>query len=67
MKILLKNFLATMQARVVISSMQVDTDLLYRRIDNQSSIPYSSLYLSDFLSFHTLNYKAFHHRFYSNP
>ena len=44
-----------MQARVVILGMQVDKDVLYRGIANQLSPIYSSLYLSDFLSFHTLN------------
>ena len=34
--------------------MQVDDDLLYRGIENQPSPAYSSLYLSNFLSFHTL-------------
>ena len=47
-----------MQARVVIFGMQVDDYVLYRGIANQSSA-YSSLYLSSFLSFHTLNNKFF--------
>ena len=34
--------------------MQVDNDVLYRGIANQPSPAYSSLYLSDFLSLHTL-------------
>ena len=44
-----------MQARVVIFGKQVDNDVLYRGIANQHSHAYSSLYLSDFLSFHILN------------
>ena len=44
-----------MQARVFIFGMQVDNDVLYRGIANQLSRVYSSLYLSNFLSFHTLN------------
>ena len=43
-----------MQARVVIFGMHVDNDVLYRGIANQPSPAYSSLYLSDFLSFHIL-------------
>ena len=43
-----------MQARVVIFGMQVDNDVLYRGIAIQPTPAYSSLYLSDFLSFHTL-------------
>ena len=35
--------------------MQVENDVLYRGIANQPSLAYSSLYLSDFLSVHTLN------------
>ena len=52
-----------MQARVVIFGMQVDNDVLYRRIANQPSPAYSSLYLFNFLSFHTLNDEFFCHRF----
>ena len=48
-----------MQARVVIFGMQVDNDVLYRGIVNQPSPAYSSLYLSDFLSFHTFNDEIF--------
>ena len=44
-----------MQARVVIFGKQVDNDVLYRGIANQHSHMYSSLYLSNFLSFHILN------------
>ena len=43
--------------------MQVDSDELYRGIANQPTHAYSSLYLSDFLSFHTLNDKIFRQRF----
>ena len=48
-----------MQVRVVIFGMQVDNDVLYRGIANQPSSAYFSLYLSDFLSFHTLNDEIF--------
>ena len=47
-----------MQARVFIFGMQVDNDVLYRGIANQLSA-YSSQYLSDCLSFHTLNDEIF--------
>ena len=43
-----------MQSRMLIFGMQVDDDLLYHGIENQPSPSYSSLYLSNFLSFHTL-------------
>ena len=43
-----------MQATMLIFGMQVDDDLLYRGIENQPSPAYLSLYLSSFLSFHTL-------------
>ena len=39
--------------------MQVDNDVFYRAIINQPSPAYSSMYLSDFLSFHTLNDEIF--------
>ena len=48
-----------MQARVVIFGEQVDNDVLYRGIANQPSPAYSSLYLSNFLSFDTLNDEIF--------
>ena len=59
MKFFVKDFCETLQARLVIFGMQVDTDVLYRGIANQPSPAYSSLYLSDFLSFHTLNDEIF--------
>ena len=58
-----------MQARVVIIGEQVDNDVLYRGIANQKflrtrhSPAYSSLYLSHFLSFHTMNDEIFRQRF----
>ena len=52
-----------LQARVVIFGMQVDDDVLYRGIANQPSPAYFSLYLSHFLSFHTLNDEIFRQRF----
>ena len=59
MKFFVKDFCETVQARVVIIGMQVDNDVLYRGIANQSSHAYSSLYLSDFLSFPSLNNEIF--------
>ena len=54
MKFFVKDFCETVQARVVIFGMQVDNDVSYRGIANQPSPAYSSLYSSNFLSFHTL-------------
>ena len=59
MKCFVKDVCETVLARVVIFGMQVDNDVLYRGIANQPSPAYSSLYLSDFLSFHTLNGEIF--------
>ena len=59
MKIFVKDFCETVQAKVVIFGMQVDNDVLYRGIANQPSPAYSSLYLSNFLSFHTFNDEIF--------
>ena len=55
-----------MQARVVIFGMLVDNDVLYRGIANQPSPAFSSLYLSNVLSFHTLNNEVFRQRFMWN-
>ena len=63
MKFFVKDFCETVQARVVIFSMQADNDVLYRGIANQPSPAYSSLYLSNFLSFHILNDEIFRQRF----
>ena len=65
MKFFVKDFCETVQARVVIFGMQVDNDVVYCGIVNQSSSAYSSLYmyLSNFLSFHTSNDEIFHQRF----
>ena len=63
MKLFVKDFCETNQARVVIFGMQVYNDVLYRGIANQPSPAYSSMYLSNFLSFHTLNDKIFRQRF----
>ena len=54
MKFFVKDFCETVQARVVIFGEQVDNDVLYSDIANQPSPAYSSLFLSNFLSFHTL-------------
>ena len=63
MKFFVKDFYETVQARVVILCKQVDNDILYRGIANQPSPAYSSLYLSDFLSFLILNDENFRQRF----
>ena len=52
-----------MQASLIMFGMQVDNDVLYREIADEPSHAYSSLYLSDFLSFHTLNNEIFRNRF----
>ena len=59
MKFFVKDFCETVLARVFIFGMQIDNDVLYRGIANQPSPAYSSLYLSDFLSVHTLNDEIF--------
>ena len=63
MKFFVEDFCETVQTRVVIFGKQVDNDVLYRWTANQPSLAYSSLYLSDFLSFHTLNDENFRQRF----
>ena len=63
MKFFVKDFCETVQAGVVIFGEQVDNDVLYRGIANQPSSAYSSLYLSNFLSFHTMNDEIFRQRF----
>ena len=63
MKFFVKDFCKTVQAIVIIFGEQVDNDVLYRGIANQPSPAYSSLYLSNFLSFHTLNDEIFRQRF----
>ena len=62
-KFFVKDFCETVEARVVIFGMQVDNDVVYRGIANQPSPPYSSLCLSNFISFHTLNDEIFQQRF----
>ena len=59
MKFFVKDFCETVQDTVFIFGMQVDNDVLYRGIANQPSDAYSSLYLSYFLSFYTLNDEIF--------
>ena len=63
MKFFVKDSSETVLARVIIFGMQVDNDVLYPGIVNQPSPAYSSLYLSNFLSFHTLNDEIFRQRF----
>ena len=62
-KFFVKDFCETVQARVVIFGMQIDNGVVYHGIANQPSPAYSSLYLSNFLSFHTLNDEIFQQRF----
>ena len=62
-KFFVKDFCEIVQARVVIFGMQVDNDVLYSGIANQPSPAYSSMCLSNFLSFHTLNDEIFRQRF----
>ena len=52
-----------MQARRVIFGIQIDDDMLYCGIANQPSPAYSSLYLPNFLSFHTFSDEIFRQRF----
>ena len=59
MKFFVKDFCETVKTRVVIFGMWVDNDVLYPGIANQPSPAYSSLCLSDFLSFHILNNEIF--------
>ena len=66
MKFFVKDFCETVKARVFIFGEHVDNDVLYRGIANQPSPAYSSLYLSDFLSFHTLDDENFLQRFLCN-
>ena len=63
MKIFVKDFCENLQGRVHIFGMLVDNDVLYRGIARQPSNAYSSLNLSDFLSFHTLYNDIFCQRF----
>ena len=59
MKFFVKDFCLTMQARVIVLCMQLDNNVVYHWIANHLSHAYSSLYLSDFLSFHILNNEIF--------
>ena len=63
MKFFVNDFCKTVQARLVIFGEHVDDDVLYCGIANQPSPAYSYLYLSIFLSFHTLNNEIFRLRF----
>ena len=56
---LAKDFFTTLQARMVIFSIQIDDNLLYCGTENQASLAYIFLYLSEFLSFLTLNMQCF--------
>ena len=59
MKFFVKDCCEAVQARVFIFGMRVDNDELNRGISNRPSPSYSSLYLSNFLSFLTLNNEIF--------
>ena len=59
MKYFAKDFCVTVQAGVVIFCIQVDNDRLYQGSGNQPSPAYSSLYLSDCLSYQILNNEIF--------
>ena len=59
MNFFVKDFCETVQARVVIFGMQVDDDVLFCGIAKQPFPAYSSLYLSNFPSFYTLNDEIF--------
>ena len=61
--LIVKDFSTTLQARKVIFGIKMDDGMLYRGIANQPSPAYSSLYLSNFLSFHALNDELFRQRF----
>ena len=63
MKFFVKDFSEIVQARVFIFCMHVDNDVFFRGIANQPSPAYSSLYLSTFLSFPTLNDEIFRQGF----
>ena len=63
MKFFVNNFCETVQARVSIFGEQVGNDVLYRGIGNQPSPAYSSMYLSNFLSFHSFSDEIFRQRF----
>ena len=63
MKFFVKDFCVIVKAGVVIFGKQIDNDVLYRGIANQPSHSYSSLYLSNFLSFPILNNEIFCQRF----
>ena len=62
-KFFVRDFCETVQARGAIFGEQDDNDVLYRGIANQPSPAYSSMYLSNFLSFHTLSNEIFRQRF----
>ena len=59
MKIFVKDFSRTMQARMLIFGMQVGDNLLYRRIKNQFTPAYFFLYLFSFPTYHTLKNEIF--------
>ena len=63
MKIFIKDFCETVQARVVIFGMQVDNDVLYRGIANTLLLLILPCICPIFFSFHTLNDENFRQRF----
>ena len=66
MKFFVKDFCEIVQVRVFMFGLQIDNDTLYRGIANQPPHAYSSMHLSNFLSFHTLNNENFRQRFLKN-
>ena len=64
MKVFFEDVSETLKARVVIFGMQDDTcnNVLYCETANLPSHVFSSLYLSNFLTFHTLNNEFFRQR-----
>ena len=67
MTFFVKDFCGTLQARVVIFSMQANDEVLKSGIANQPSAAYFYQYLSFFLSFHTFSNEIFNQRFLWNP
>ena len=63
MKFFVRDFCETVQARIAIFGEQDVYNVLYHGIANQPSTAYSSMYLSYFLSFHTLSNEIFSQRF----
>ena len=63
MKFFVSDFCETVQSRIVIFGMQDDHDVLFNGIVNRPSHLFSSLYLSDFFSFHSWKNEVFRQRY----